>query len=142
MLIKVVDEDGDRRVEWKYSLDEYDATLVDEVGYYTSPAGERVDVHAIKNELFSAYDIKRTIPKRKAVEILKSCLGKHSDPLVVYRALNAPGKAGLYLTARSIEGPEREEGEDEREIEGLLFNVGYVNLETGKCTIERGKVTP
>jgi hypothetical protein len=141
-LMKVVDEAGDRRVEWKYSINEYETTLVDDVGYFTSPAGERVDVHAIKNELFSAYDIKQTIPRSKAEGILKSCIGKHSDVLVVYRALKAPGKAGLYMTARSIPEIEREEEEGEREIEGLTFNVGFVDLESGKCTIQRGQVTP
>jgi hypothetical protein len=139
-LVKVVNEEGDRRVEWRYSLNEYETLLVDDVGYYTSSAGERVDVHSIKNELFSAYDIKRTIPKAKADAELKSCIGKHADALIVYRALKAPGKAKLYLTARALN--EVEEKETEREIEGMSFNVGFVDLETGKCTVERGAVTP
>ncbi len=141
-LVRVVDEAGDRRVEWKYSINEYETVLVDDIGFYTSPAGERIDVHAIKNELFSAYDIKRTIPRHRAEEILKSCLGKNSDVMVVYRALKAPGKAGLYLMARSVEVPEKEKDEQEGEIEGISFNVAFVDLENGKCTIERGQVTP
>lgn len=148
-LVRVVNEATDRRVEWKYSIDEYETLLVDDVGYYTSEKGERVDVHSIRNELFSAYDIKRTIARSKADAALKSCVGQHSTPLVVYRALKSPGKAGLYLTARAIAEHERRKGQGrkkeekaEREIEGLFFNVGFVNLENGKCTIERGKVTP
>jgi hypothetical protein len=148
-LLKVVDEAGDRRVEWKYSVNEYETMLVDDIGYYTSDAGQRIDVHSIKSELFSAYDIKRTIPRSKADAALKSCIGEHSNTLIVYRPLKVPGKAGLYLTARSKIPFESEEDkekdqdkETEREIEGLLFNVGFVDLETGKCSIERGKVTP
>lgn len=148
-LIRVVNEASDRRVEWKYSIDEYETLLVDDVGYYTSGKGERVDVHSIRSELFSAYDIKRTIAKSKADAALKSCVGRHSAASVVYRALKSPGKARLYLTARAItehEGREAEgkksEEKEEREIEGLFFNVGFVNLESGKCTVERGKVTP
>jgi hypothetical protein len=148
-LAKVVNEEGDRRVEWKYSINDYETMLVDDVGYYTSPAGERVDVHSIKSLLYSAYDIKRTITRRKADSALQSCLGKHSSAQVVYRALKAPGKARLYLTARSIESPEAEDEKDkekgkesEREIEGISFIVGFVDLENGKCRIERGQVTP
>ena len=148
-LVKVVNEAGDRRVEWKYSINDYETMLVDDVGYYTSQAGERVDVHSIKNELFSAYDIKRTIARSKADAALRACLGEHSSTQIVYRALKAPGKARLYLTARSIESPEdqdekgREKGkETKREIEGISFRVGFVDLESGKCRIERGQVTP
>ena len=146
-LTKVFNEASDRRVEWKYSINGYETTLIDDVGYYTSQAGERVDVHSIKNELYAAYDIKTTIPRDRADAALKSCLGEHSETMIVYRALKAPGKAGLYLTARSIEKQdeekrEEEEREGEREIEGLTFNVGFVNLENGKCIIQPGKVTP
>ncbi len=148
-LARVVEEEGDRRVEWKFSVNGYEVLLVDDVGYHTTETGERVDVHSIKNELFSAYDIKRTIPKRRARAALKSCIGKYTDATVVYRALKAPGKAGLYLTARAKveldeEGEEEreEEGETGREVEGLSFNVGFVDLESGKCTVEKGQVTP
>ena len=148
-LVKVVNEAGDRRVEWKYTVNEYETLLVDDVGYYTSQTDERVDVHSIKNELFSASDIKQTIPRSQADAALQSCIGEHRDTQVVYRALKAPGKAGLYLTARSVAAHEDEderekerEKETEREVEGISFNVGYVDLESGKCTIERGQVTP
>lgn len=152
-LARVVAEEGDRRVEWKFSLGGYEVLLVDEVGFHTTEGGGRVDVHSIKNELFKAYDIKRTIPKRRAEAALKSCIGDYADASVVYRALKAPGKAGLYLTARAKvevesegEGGRREEregeGEHEDEVEGIAFNVGYINLETGKCTVEKGQVTP
>ena len=148
-LVRVVNEAGDRRVEWRYSVNEYETLLVDDVGYYTSQTDERVDVHSIKNELFSAYDIKQTIPRSKADAALQSCLGEHRDTQVVYRALKAPGKAGLYLTARSVAAHEDEderekvkEKETGREVEGISFNVGFVDLESGKCTIEKGQVTP
>lgn len=147
-LIKVVNEAGDRRVEWKYSVDEYETTLIDDVGYFTSDAGQRIDVHSIKNELFSAYDIRTTIKRSKADAALNSCIGEHSNALVVYRPLKVPGKARLYLSARSItpgskeEKEKDEEKETEREVEGIVFNVGFIDLETGKCSIERGKVTP
>ena len=153
-LARVVAAEGERRVEWKFSLGGYEALLVDDLGFHTTEGGERVDVHSIKNELFSAYDIKRTIPKRRAEAALKSCIGDYTDAAVIYRALRAPGKAGLYLTARAkVEtdgeeeaerGEEREEaeGEPEHEVEGVTFNVGFIDLETGKCTVEKGQVTP
>ena len=148
-LAGVVADEGDRRVMWRFSLGGYDVLLVDDVGFHTSESGERVDVHSIKNELFKAYDIKRTIPRRRAVAALKSCIGDYTDATVIYRALKAPGKAGLYLTARAkveIEGEDkkerREEEEAEREVEGISFNVGFVDLESGKCTVEKGQVTP
>jgi hypothetical protein len=142
-LLKIVNEAGDRHVEWKYSVNEYETTLVDDVGYYTSPTGERVDIHSIKDELSAASDIKRTIPRSKADAVLTSCIGAHQDTQVVYRALKAPGKAGLYLTARSTARPEaHEEKDQEREIEGITFKVGFVDLESGKCTVKLGQVTP
>lgn len=148
-LTKVVDKASDRQVEWKYSINEYETSLIDDIGYYTTPTNERVDVHSIKNELFSAYDIKRTIPRSKANSALKSCVGEHHDAMVVYRALKAPGKAGLYLTARAKtmldkqnEKDKKAGKEDEHEIEGITFNVGFVDLESGKCTIKRGQITP
>jgi hypothetical protein len=141
-LLKIVNEAGDRHVEWGYSVNEYETTLVDDVGYYTSAAGERVDVHSIKDELSTASDIKRTIPRSKADAALKSCIGEHTDTQVVYRALKAPGKAGLYLTARSTAMPEEKDEEKGREIEGITFKVGFVDLETGKCTVKLGQVTP
>ena len=144
-LLKVVNEAGDRHVDWKYSVNEYETMLVDDVGYYTSDAGQRVDVHSIKNELFSAYDIKKTIPRSKADAAMKSCIGEHQDTVIVYRSLKAPGKAGLYLSARSKtppDGGKEKDKEQENEIEGLFFNVAFIDLETGKCSIERGKLTP
>jgi hypothetical protein len=144
-LLKVVNEAGDRHVEWKYSINEYETMLVDDVGYYTSDAGQRVDVHSIKNELFSASDIKKTIPRSKADAALKSCIGEHRDAIIIYRSLKAPGKAGLYLSARSktpLDNEKEKEKEEEAEIEGLFFNVAFIDLETGKCSVERGKLTP
>lgn len=148
-LTKVVDEAGDRRVEWKYSINEYETSVIDDIGYYTTPTNERVDVHSIKNELFSAHDINRTIPRSKADAALKSCVGEYRDATLIYRALKAPGKARLYLTARAKtildsenEKDKKPEKETEREIEGISFNVGFVDLESGKCTIERGQITP
>ena len=149
-LARVVDEEGDRRVEWKFSVNGYEVVLVDDVGYHTTEAGERIDVHSIKSELFNAHDIKRTIPKRRARAALKSCIGKYTDATLVFRALRAPGQAGLYLTARAaveLDGEREEEerkgkGESGREVEGVSFNVGFVDLENGKCTVAKGQVTP
>jgi hypothetical protein len=155
-LVRVVADEDERRVEWKFSLDGYEVLLIDDVGFHTNESGARIDVHSIKNELFSAYDIKRTIRKRRAEAALKSCIGDYTDASVVYRALKAPGKAGLYLTARAkveIEGEEEKErgeerkeregeNEPEQEVEGISFNVGFIDLETGKCTVEKGQVTP
>ena len=141
-LARVVDEEGDRRVEWKFSLDGYEVLLVDDVGFHTSEGGERVDVHSIKNELFNAYDIKRTIPKRRAEAALKTCIGDYADATVVYRALKAPGKAGLYLTARAKVEIDGEEEEEPPQRHGCVCEVAKDAHEATCATVPNAMTGP
>lgn len=162
-IVEVFDKPGDRRVVWTLSINEYEARINDSIGYYTE-GGKRIDVHSVGNILSSTTDIERTIPRTKALKIMRACLGKFADTAVEYRA-GGSGKAGLFLTAASIpksvrlspkEIRERERKRKEREsreramkakregdtdvIEEEEENdrppifLGVVNLETGKCT--------
>jgi hypothetical protein len=149
-LAKVVDAVDSRAVEWKYAVGDYETSLSDAVGYYTGARGERVNVHGVKGALVKAHDITRTLPKARALQILRGCIGRHGDTSIVYRSLELNSPARLYLTARELkEGrdPIRElgggrrirRGEEEEEI--ALFNVGFVDLESGQCRVVTGQVT-
>ena len=168
-LINVMNQPSDRRVVWKYTINEYEAILNDAVGYYTSD-GERIDTHSIKDTLGSAYDIEKTITKKQAEKSMKDCIGKYASQSIMYRSLAVPGKATLYMTATSAskkrDNAERREREEERrkeakkgeskkkdsqldaieeeedENEGPPVYFGIVNLETGKCTKGKAVVTP
>ena len=138
-LASVVDTPSDRRVEWIYSINEYETHIIDEIGFYTSDAGQRVYIHGIRDQLYSTYDIKKTIPKRTAYKIMEVCIGKFSDDSIRYETLAAPGKAKLYLTAKSLDVVKSSiKGMDE----GRSFDIGFVDLESGKCTKRRGMIAP
>ena len=126
-LIKVVDGgSSNRRVEWEYTINDYKTIIFDEVGF----AGAQ-NIHGIKNQLYSSYDIKDTIPRNQAEDIMKSCIGKFKEESVKYMAMSVPGKANLYLFARSV-----------KETSGLdiIWDVGYINLETGGCIKDKGGI--
>ena len=159
-VVKVFDKPGDRRVVWKFSINEYEATINDSIGYYTE--GERrIDVHSVGSLFPFTSDIHRTIPRKRALRIMTTCLGKFTNPAIEYGA-GPDGKATLFLTAQSVLKPEQlnmkearerklregdtrkeamkakheavrdaiEEGEDDNRPPIFL---GSVNLETGKC---------
>jgi len=165
-LIEVFDKPGDRRVVWKYLINGYEATINDSIGYYTE-GGKRIDIHSVENALSSTTDIKRTIPRARALRIMRSCLGNFTDSSIEYKAGGA-GRAELLLVASSVPKPIRraeEEREEKRKEEssrqkaatghkagtdvveeedddGSSVYIGSVNLETGKCTKGRAQVGP
>lgn len=147
-VIKVVDQPSDRRVEWRFSVNGYETSLTDAIGNYTTPAGQRLDIHGIKNLLSSMHDIEKTISRGEAEKILRTCVGQFTDASVVLQAMATPGPARLYLTAHGRKrplGPEREGREKKEsggETEGAVFEVGLVDLENGRCTRIKGKLTP
>ena len=145
-LIKTVDDPADRRVEWLYSVNGYEAQLVDAIGFHTT-GGKRAYVHGIKNQLYATHEIVKTLSLKQARRILKRCIGRYESESVIYRTLTVPGKARLYLTGRSIPERKRErERESERkskktesEDEGQFLYVGFVDVETGKCVKKLGR---
>jgi hypothetical protein len=168
-LVDVFDKPGDRRVVWKFVINGYEATINDSIGYYTE-GSERIDIHSVENALSSTTEIKRTIPRPKALRIMRSCLGKFTEPMIEYRA-GASGRAELLLIASSIPKPvpqsrERRAREQDRKEENSRKKVAQagresktdvieeedendrpvyiasVNLETGKCTKGRAQAGP
>ena len=166
-VARVVNQPGDRRVVWKFSINEYEVLIHDALGFRAG-AGGRVDVHSVANSLGVTSDIERTVGRDVAERKLRACLGQHAPSQVVFQPLNEGRKSALYLTAqaagarsardvreererRELERRERRErkkdgaGDQPVEIreddeEGPPFFIAYVNLETGRCTKTRGIV--
>lgn len=166
-LVSAIDKPGDRRVVWKYLISDYETTLNDAVGYYTSDGGDRIDVHSIKDILGSAHDIEKTIPRKQAEKIMRECIGRFTNPSVVFKALT--GKASLLMIASSAgknpsKSEEREREEKRKQESGKRASksqtseldaikqeenegggpsyFGMVNLETGKCTKGKAVIVP
>lgn len=148
---QVVNKTGDRRVVWKFFVNEYDTIIVDSIGYYTED-GKRINVHGVESLLLSTSDIKRTISKMRALKIMKSCLGTFANPVVEYKA-DGSRKAVLVLNAHSIpksDSPsttvtpdKKTEASSDQNDHDLIregrqkprppIQLGSVNLQTGKC---------
>jgi hypothetical protein len=168
-LIKVVNQSGDRRVVWEYSINGYEATVNDAVGYYTAEDGARVDTHSIKQMLGSTRDIEKTISRKRAETIMRRCIGNYTNPSIVFRSFSAPGGASLYMVASSAstkrDVAEKREEEERRKREREKKTTknkaaetdtlreeddegekpsyyGVVNLETGKCAKGRAIIAP
>jgi hypothetical protein len=165
-VIKVVNQPGDRRVVWKFSINEYETTVSDSFGYYTEN-GKRVDTHSVTAFLKATSEIKRTISKGMANQIMQRCIGRFANPSVEYRSTGS-GAARLVLTAEAVpksarrqkeEEREREEREarerkakaktgqdtdvlEEEEKEGPPIVTASVDLENGKCTKGQLLVAP
>jgi hypothetical protein len=167
-LARIVNRPGDRRVVWKYSINEYEVLVHDSLGYRTE-AGKRIDIHSVANNLGATRDIEHTVGRSVAERILRACLGRRAPSQVVFQPLNEGPKSTLYLTAQAagVRGArgareerereerarrERERLEQKRKSEGIEsfeiredddddgppFFIAYVNLETGKCVKTRG----
>jgi hypothetical protein len=162
-LVDAVNKTGDLRVVWRFSLNEYEAPVIDSIGYYTENQ-KRKYVHSIKNTLGSARDISKTIPRARAATLIRACVGKHADEAVLLMRLSSGEQASLYLTAHSVsdsvktqrkekpdQGSDKEarhqeakgdQPETEPRIKRPPIYFGYINLETGKCTRGRAAVMP
>lgn len=171
-VMRVVDQPADRRVVWSFSVNGFEATVSDTLGFYTE-GGRRIDTHSVASTLPSTSDITRTITRRQAERIMRRCLGSFTNSQIEYRAHGEDGHAALLLTAQRIIKPpvskgrearerrEREEREqrerreqakntrqlDELEDEGderdrPVILLGTVNLVTGQCKIGRAQSTP
>lgn len=157
-IIAAFDKPGDTRVVWRFSVNGYETTLSDAVGFYTDHQ-RRVFVHSIKNTLGPTRDITRTISRRSARALMSSCLGRFTGEAVALMRLSPGETMSLFLTAHSINrrGPWRERDTDvekgvngrspenelpERERTTRPMSLGYINLETGKCSRGRAIATP
>lgn len=158
-LLSVVDKPSDRRVMWQFSVNEHQAIVTDAIGYYTQGA-KRVNTHSVAKALGQTSEIGRTVTRARALRILKSCIGAFENPSVTYGPVD--GRAELLLVAtgrtppdekKSASEKEREREREERdkrradaagtdyigseEEEGKPkppIILGFVNLQTGKCT--------
>jgi hypothetical protein len=101
-LSRVFNAPGDRRVVWRFRVNGHEALVNDTVGFYTAANGVRVDTHSIASALASAHDITRTITRRRAERIMRSCIGPFNGGAVVYHMAGEPERASLIFTATSI----------------------------------------
>ena len=166
LVAQVVDSPGNRRVVWKFSVGDYEATVSDSVGSYTE-GGRRMNAHSVAGTLASTSDIERTITRRRAEAIMRRCIGPFEEPQVEYRANGPGGRAALLLTANRVIAPppesraararrEREEREQLERVESQsgatrdtlrnkkgpprsVILLGAVDLSTGRCTVGRAQ---
>ncbi len=148
-LVKVVNQSADRRVIWKFSLNEYSTIVTDVIGYYTAD-GKRVDVHGAATSLRVTSDINKTISRKKADQIMQKCIGRFTNAGVEYRA-SPNGPARLVLAAEAVPRPEPEQqptpvnpSKTQPPTDMDLIKpkgkrrppiiVGAVDLQSGKCT--------
>jgi hypothetical protein len=166
-LARIVNQPGDRRVVWKYSINEYEVLVHDSLGYRTE-AGKRIDIHSVGHSLGATRDIERTVARSVAERLLRACLGRRAPSQVVFQPVNEGQRSTLYLTAQAAGEPGGRGAREEREREerarrergrreqkrngggiesietredddeGPPFFIAYVNLETGKCVKTRG----
>jgi hypothetical protein len=153
-LVKVVNQPGDRRVVWKFSLNGYETTISDVMGFYTKD-GKRIDTHSVTSTLRRTNEIEKTISRKAANRIMRQCIGSFAHPVIEFLAVNK--EARLVLTAESVRKIARQREKDEREREerermaksqnkqgtdpieneggnGPPTVTGTVDLQSGKCT--------
>ena len=91
---------------------------------------------------------------------MKTCLGRYADEAAVLLRLSPAEKTSLYLTAHSIirsgkagsrekesgrtdnKHPEIDQPESEVTKPRGPMRIGYIDLETGKCTAGLARATP
>jgi hypothetical protein len=114
-VARVFDRPGDQRVVWTFSLDGYETTVNDAIGFYTTAGGARVQTHSAPAALGATSDITRTITRPRAEAIMRRCLGRFANPRVEFRAGAEGEKASLFLTAERVIRKKVGGGERERE---------------------------
>jgi hypothetical protein len=154
-VVAAFDRPGDTRVVWKFSVNGYETTISDAIGYYTDNQ-RRVFVHSVKNTLGATRDISRTISRRRARALMSSCVGRYTGEAVALMRLSPGERMSLFLTAHSISRRRRSARSDAERINGRApendvperektnrpMSLGYINIETGKCSRGRAIATP
>lgn len=165
-LTRVENKSSDRRVIWQLNINGHEAVITDSIGYYTDGT-RRVDTHSVKQTLGRTKEILKTISRTQALKLMRTCIGSFSEPSVQFGPVE--GTAELLLVAHKKESLSRSEREErerrearEREKEnqskkktnvdeienegeegaGEPLIIGYINLQTGKCTRGKGIMTP
>jgi hypothetical protein len=155
---------GDIRVVWKLSINGYETFVNDAIGYYTAENQKKVFLHSVKNTLGQTRDINKTISRRRAQNSMRACLGRYAGETVVLMRLIPSEPTLLYLTAHSVTRRTRNTEDNEPEINARPqpgtnnrrvdqperedtkkrppVRIGYVNLETGKCTLGQAITAP
>lgn len=140
-LFRVVNTPGDRRVVWRFRVNDHDALVGDTVGFYTGAGGARVDMHSIATALPAAHDITRTVTRRRAERIMRSCIGPFGGGSVAYQVASAPGRVSLVFTAASI--PRRKSrAELEREEREREKREEREREERERATKRKGQTAP
>jgi len=159
-LVQVFNKPGDVRVMWRLNVNEYEIQITDAIGYYTGAGGKKVYVHSIANTLGSTRNIEKTISRGRAQALMASCVGKFTSESAVLMKFNNDRNTSLYLMAypakspgtqdrerenrpketRPADAPDRPALEDDRDNRPLT--IGYINLETGKCSKGKASATP
>jgi hypothetical protein len=158
-VLKVLNQPSDRRVMWKFAVNGYESIINDSIGS-TSVGSKQINIHSVSRSLGQTREISKTISRPRALRALKSCIGNYAEPYVELGQVE--GHAELFLVgtqkpkvnrreqADALER-EREEAEERSRTIGttdVIENeegekqkspviIGYINLQTGKCT--RGK---
>lgn len=97
-LMKVSNAPADRRVIWKFSVNEHETIVQDSVGV-AYVGNERKQSHAVSSTLPLMSEIHRTVSRRRAEQLLRACIGSFSDASVEFRPIDETGKVGLFLAA-------------------------------------------
>jgi hypothetical protein len=161
-LFKVFDSPSDRRVMWRFSVNEYETIVQDSVGISTVGTDTHV-THTVTSILPSMAEIHKTIPRRQAERTLKNCIGHHETPGVELR-LDESGNVGLFLTASAMQpstpgssqpatspstnpdivaaSEQRRDALRQRGKRRDPLVLGAVNLQSGKCIKGLGLVGP
>lgn len=147
---KVVNLPGDRRVVWRFRAGDHEAYVDDSVGFYTDEHGRRVDTHSVASTLGAARDPRRTITRRRAERLMRSCIGEFEGGAVAFQQFGA--RTALVFTAATVSPPatpptpeawgESAAGGDRLRRggkKGPPVYVGAVDLETGRCLKGRAR---
>ena len=145
--IKVHNTTGDRRVVWRFRLNDYETIVNDSIGFYTDARGQRINTHMVAASLGKTRDIHRTISFRRAQRAMTACIGEHGPGSILLQRFNADGRTSLVYTAVSVPPPAepavqstpipdpgpQPEGVKPGGKKKPFLSIGTIDLETGRC---------
>jgi len=163
---RVENKTSDRRVVWQLTINGYQAYITDSIGYSTEGT-KRIDIHNVRQVLGRTTDIIKTISRAQALKLMRACIGSFSDPSVQFGRVEETAELLLVAHKKQLlsrrgreererraarererekeKGAKQNTGGDEIENEGEEGEpviIGYVNLQTGKCSKGKGVMTP
>lgn len=157
-VVTVIDKPADRRVVWRFFVNDYETLVTDSIGSYVEGA-RQILTHSVGSALGHTSEIKRTISRARALRLMKMCIGNFENPGVEYGQVD--GYAQLFLVANhsrlqrnQVETRQRQPRdtatasgmdviESGQEIDKRArIKLGSVNLQTGTCTRGAGLIAP